>query len=160
MDEDISFYQRCIMNKLTQCNSSAYLWLVLSSVCIPHKNITWCCSVDNHVLHFVVPWTSACHLPYPSPSPRVCTSSCPLNRWYHPTISSSVSLFSFCCQSFLASGSFPVSQLFASGSQSIGASASASVLPKNIKLWFILRLTGLISLLSRDSRESSQAPQF
>ena len=63
--------------------------------------------------------------PCPSPSPRVCPSSCPLNWWYHPTISSSAALFSFCLQSFPASGSFPMSWLFTSGGQSIGASASA-----------------------------------
>ena len=63
-------------------------------------------------------------LPCPSPSHGVCPSSCPLNRWCHPTISSSVTLFSFCLQPFPASGSFPVSQLFPSGGQSIGASAS------------------------------------
>ena len=88
-------------------------------------------------------------LPCPSPSPGVCLSSCPLNRWCHPTISSSVTLFSFCLQSFLASGSFPMSQVFASGDQSIGASASAWVLPKSIRGWFPLKLTGLISLLSK-----------
>ena len=71
--------------------------------------------------------------PCPSPSPRVCPSSCPFNQRYHPTISSSVILFSFRLQSFPASGSFPMSQLFASGSQSTGASASASVLPMSIQ---------------------------
>ena len=85
-------------------------------------------------------------LPCPSPSPGVCLSSCPLNRWCHPTISSSVTLFSCCLQSFLASGSFPMSQVFASGDQR--ASASAWVLPKSIQGWFPLKLTGLISLLS------------
>ena len=84
-------------------------------------------------------------LPSPSPSPRVFPSSSPLNQWCHPTISSSVTLFSFCLQSFLASGSFTVSQLFASGGQSIGASASASVLPRSIQGWFLLRTTGLLS---------------
>ena len=68
-------------------------------------------------------------LPCPSPSPGACSDSCPLGRWCHPTISSSVVPFSSCPQSFPASGSFPVSQLFASGGQSIGASALASVLP-------------------------------
>ena len=63
-------------------------------------------------------------LPCPSPSPRACSNSCPLSQWCHPTISSSVASFSSCLQSFPASGSFPVSQLFASGGQSIGASAS------------------------------------
>ena len=71
-------------------------------------------------------------LPCPSPSPGVCSDLRPLSRWCHPTISSSVTLFSSCLQSFPASGSFPVSQLFASGGQSIRASASASVLPMNI----------------------------
>ena len=87
--------------------------------------------------------------PCPSPTPRVCSNSCPWNRWCHPTISSSVSLFSSCLQSSLASGSFPMSQFFASGGQSIGASASASVLPINIQDWFPLVLTGLISLQSK-----------
>ena len=81
--------------------------------------------------------------------PRVCSNSCPLSWWCHPTISSSVTLFSSCPQSFLALRSFPLSWLFPSGSQSIGASASASVLPMNIQNWFPLKLTGLISLLSK-----------
>ena len=87
--------------------------------------------------------------PCPSQSPRVCPSSCPLNQWCHPTISSSVTLFSFCPQSFPAVGFFffSVSQLFTSGGQSFGASASASVLPMNIQGWFLLGLTGLIFLL-------------
>ena len=68
-------------------------------------------------------------LPCPSPSPRVCSSSCPLHQWCSPTISSSDALFSFCPQSFPESGTFPVSRLFESGDQNTGASASASVLP-------------------------------
>ena len=84
-------------------------------------------------------------LPCPSLSPRVCSNSCPLSQWCHPTISSSVISFSG-PQFFPASGSFLVSQFFKSGSQSIGASASASALPMNIHGWFPLRLTGLISL--------------
>ena len=87
--------------------------------------------------------------PCPSPTPGDCSDSCPLSRWYHPTISSSVILFSSWLQSFSASGSFPVSQFFASYGQSIGASASASVPPMNIQDWFPLRLTGLISLESK-----------
>ena len=86
--------------------------------------------------------------PCPSPSPRVCPSSCPLNWCCHPTIFSSVTLF-FCLQSFSASGSFPMSWLFASGGQNIGASASAPVLPMNIQGWFPSELTGLISLESK-----------
>ena len=83
----------------------------------------------------------------PSPTPRACSNSCPLSRWCHPTISSSVIPFSSCLQSFLASGSFPMSQFFPSGGQRIGVSASASVLPMNIHDWFPLGLTGLISML-------------
>ena len=86
-------------------------------------------------------------LPCPSPAPRACSNSCPSSRWCHPIISSSVVPFSSCLQSFPASGSFPVSQFFASGGQSIRASASASVLPMNIQDWFPLGLTGLIFLL-------------
>ena len=86
-------------------------------------------------------------IPCPSPSPGTCSNSCPLNWWCHPTISSSVIPFSSCIQSFPASGSFLMSQFFESGSQSIGTSASASVLPVNIEDWFPLELTGLISLL-------------
>ena len=94
-------------------------------------------------------------LPCPSPSPRVCSNSCPLSQWCHPIISSYVFPFSSCLQSFPASGSFSVSQLFTSGGQSIGASASASVLQMNIQGWFPLGLT----CCPRDSQESSPAPQ-
>ena len=78
--------------------------------------------------------------PCPLPSPGVHPSSRPLSRWCHPTISSSAALFSSCPQCFPASGSFPVSQLITSSGQSIGASASASVLPISIQGWFPLRL--------------------
>ena len=88
-------------------------------------------------------------LPCPSPTPGACSNSCPSSRWCHPTISSSIVSFSSCLQSFPASGSFPMSQLFASGGQSVGASASASVLPINIHSWFPLGLIGLISLQSK-----------
>ena len=84
-------------------------------------------------------------LPCPSLSPRVCSDSHLLSRWYHPTISSSVVPFSSCPQSFAASGSFPMNQLFTSGGQRI----EASVLPMNIHGWFPLGLTDLISLLSK-----------
>ena len=88
-------------------------------------------------------------LPCPSPIPGACSNSCPSSWWCHPTISSSVIPFSSCLQSFLTSGSFPMSQLFTSGGQSIGASASGSVLPMNIQDWFPLGLTSLISLQSK-----------
>ena len=86
-------------------------------------------------------------LPCPLLSPRVCSNSCPLSQWCHPTISPSVIPFSSCPQSFPASGSFPMNWLFASGGQSIGA--SASVFPMNIQGWLPLGLTGLISLLTK-----------
>ena len=76
-------------------------------------------------------------LPRPSPSLGICSNSCPLSWGCHPTISSSVGPFSSCLQSFPTWGSFPVSWLFTSGGQSIGASASASVLPMNIQGWFL-----------------------
>ena len=79
-------------------------------------------------------------LPCPSPFSEVCSNSCPLSRWCHPTISSSVIPFSSCLQSFPGSGSFPMSQFFTSGGQSIGVSASTSVLPMNIQNWFPLGL--------------------
>ena len=86
-------------------------------------------------------------LPCPSLTPWACSGSCPLHQWCHPTISSSDTLF--CPQAFPASGTFPVSQLFTSGDQNTGASASASVLPVNIQGWSPGRLSGLISLLSK-----------
>ena len=89
-------------------------------------------------------------LPCPSPAPSAaCSNSCPSRWWCHPTISSSVVPFFSRLQSFPASGSFPVSQFFTSDGQSIGVSASASVLPMNIQDWFPLGWTGLISLQSK-----------
>ena len=85
----------------------------------------------------------------PSPIPGVCSNSSPLSRWYHPTISSSVIPFFSCLQSFQASGSFSMSQFFASGGQSIRVSASASALPMNIQDWSPLGWTVLISLQSK-----------
>ena len=99
-------------------------------------------------------------LPCPSLSPRVCSKSCPLSHWRYPTISSSTTPFSFCLQSYPASRSFSVSQFFESGGQSIGVSASASVIPMNIQDWFPWEWTGWISLQSKDSQESSPTPHF
>ena len=87
--------------------------------------------------------------PCPSPTPGAYPNSCPLSRWCHPTFSSSVVPFSSCLQSFPASVSFPMSQFFTSGGQSIGVSASTSVLPMNIQDWFPLGWTGWISLQSK-----------
>ena len=94
--------------------------------------------------------------PCPSPTPRIYPNSRPLSRWCHPTISSSVVPFSR-LQSFPASGSFQMGQLFTFGGQSIGVSASTSVLPMNTQDWFPLGWTGWISL---QSQESSPTPQF
>ena len=88
-------------------------------------------------------------LPFPLPTPRAYSNLCPSSRWCHPKISSSVVPLSSRLQSFLASGSFPISQLLTSGGQSIGASASTSVLPMNIQNWLPLGLTGWISLQSK-----------
>ena len=112
---------------------------------------TICCSVTQSCLSDSL-WPQRLQhdrLPCSLPSSRVCSNSRPLSQWCHPIISSSVIPFSSGLQSFPASGTFPVSQLFASGGQTIGASASASVLPMNIQDWFPLGLTGLISLLSK-----------
>ena len=88
-------------------------------------------------------------LPCPSSTLRACSNSCPLRWWCHSTISSSVASFSSCLQVFPSSGFFPISQFFASGGQSIRASASVSVLPMNIQDWFPLGLTSWISLQSK-----------
>jgi len=92
------------------------------------------------------------------PTPGVYPNPCPLSRWCHPTITSSVVPFSFCLQTFPTSGSFQMSQLFASSGQNI--SASASVLPMNTQDWSPLGWTGWIPCSPRDSQESSSTPQF
>ena len=103
--------------------------------------------------------------PCPSPTPRIYPNSCPLSRWHHPTILSSDIPFSSCPQSFPASGSFQMSQLFISGGQSIGVSASASVLPMNTQDWSPLWQTSWISLRSKGlsrvfSNTTAQTHQF
>ena len=98
--------------------------------------------------------------PCPSPTPGVYSNLCTLSQWCHPTISSSVIPVSSCLQSFTASGSFQMSQFFASGGQSTRVSASASVLPVNIQDWFPLGWTGWISLQSKGLSRSSPTPQF
>ena len=102
----------------------------------------WCPTLQPHELQHA-------RSPCPSPTPGVYPNPCPLNRWCHPTISSSVIPFSSCPQSFSASGSFQMSQLFPSGGQSIGVSASKSVLPMNTQDWSPLEWTGWISLQSK-----------
>ena len=110
---------------------------------IQYDSVQFSCSV---VSDFLRPHgLQHASLPCPSPTPRACSDSCPSSRWCHPAISSSVVPFSSCLQSFSASGSFQMSQFFTSGGQSIGVSASASVIPMNIQDWFPLGVTDLIS---------------
>ena len=103
----------------------------------------------HHIGLFVTPWTAAHRPPCPSPTPGVYSNSCPFGWWCNPTISSSVILFFSCPQSFPASWSFQMNQFFSSSGQSIGVSASASVLPVNIQDWFPLGWPGWISLQSK-----------
>ena len=120
-------------------------WLRLRSILLSLSSVQFSRSVvsDSLWLHGL----QHARPPCPSPTPRVCSNPCPLSRWCHPIISSSVVPFS-CLQSLPASGSFPMSQLVASASQSIGASASASVLPMNTQDWFPLGWTLWFSLQS------------
>ena len=106
------------------------------------------------------PWTPACQASLSITNSQSSPNPCPSSRWCHPTISSSVVPFSYCPQSFPAAGSFQMSQLFASGGQSIGVSASASVLPMNIQDWFPLGWTIGTPWSPRDSQESSPTPLF
>ena len=106
-------------------------------VCEPLPNSFGGCSVTQSCLNLWPQGLQHARLPYPSPSPGAFSNSCPLSWWCHPAISSSVTLFS-CPQSFPASGSFPMSWLFTSDGQSIGASALASLLPMNIQGLFPL----------------------
>ena len=111
------------------------------------RSVQFSCSVVSYSL-----WPYGLQfsrLPCPSPTSGACSNSCPSSRWCHPAILSSVVPFSSRLQSFPASGSFQMSQFFASGGQSIGAPASASVLPMNIQGWFPLGLTGLLFLQSK-----------
>ena len=107
-------------------------------------SVQFSCSVVSDSLRLHEPQHA--RPPCPSPTPGVHRNPCPLSQWCHPTISSSVIPFSSCLQSFPASGSFPMSQLFASGGQSIGVLASTSVLPVNSQDWSPLGWTGWISL--------------
>ena len=109
----------------------------------------WSVQLLSCVQLFATPWTAACQATLSITNSKSLLKLIPSSKWCHPTTSSSVIPFSSCLQSFLASGSFPMSHFFASGGQSIGASTSTSLLPMNIQYWFPLGLTGLISLLSK-----------
>ena len=124
----------------TTCNNNAFSTGTASSVQFSHSVVSD--SLQPHGLQHA-------RLPCTLPTVGAYSNSCPLSWWCHPTISSSVIPFSSCLQSFPASGAFPMSQFFALGGQSIGASVLASVVPMSIQGWFPLRLTALISLLSK-----------
>ena len=136
----------CFNKSLLRMVSPSLVTLSKFSCSLPE---VFCCSVVqllSCVRLFATPRTAALQA---SLSPGACSDSCPLSWWCHPTISSSVISFSSCLQSFPASGSFQMSQFFASGGQSIGASGWASVLLMNIQDWFPLGWTGWISLQSK-----------
>ena len=157
---------RNIMHFCCQKSLRCCRWLQCSHLCISqhgHKLTSgiWAiramksptCSVAQSCLTLCDPMD--CSMPGFS-SPRYCSNSCPFSQWCHSAISSSVVPFCSCLQSFPASGSFQMSQFFTSGDQSIGVSASTSVLPKNSWGWSPLGLTGLISLQAKGlSRVSS-----
>ena len=126
---DIVCFIRCPQDQKTVC---VYVCIYISSVQ----------SVSRAWL-FAIPWAAARQASLSITNSQRCSNSCPSSRWCHPTTSSSIVPFSSCLQFFPAWGSFPMSQFFASGGQSIEASASASVLPVNIQDWFPLRLSGL-----------------
>ena len=129
----------------TCCCSLA--WRILSITLLACSSVQFSSSVMYDCLQPHEPQQA--RPPCPSPNPGVHPNPCPLSLWCHPTISSSVVPFSYCPQSFPASGSFLMSQFFRSGGQSTGVSASASVLPMNIQDWFPLGWTGWISLQSK-----------
>ena len=131
-------FQRPVMSLNLTIFSNVFSGYKLSSV----QSLT-------RVQLFMTPWTAACQVSCPSPTSSIYPNSCPYGRWYHPGISSSVIPFSSCHQSFPASGSFPMSQLFTWGGQSIGVSTSTSVLPMNAQDWLPLGWTGWISLQSK-----------
>ena len=139
-------------------------WALLWGFAVPHNDRVQFSSLQSlshvslqpHELQHARP-------PCPSPTTRVYSNSCPLSWWCHPSISSSVVLFSSCPQSLLPSGSFPMSQLFSSGGQSTGVSASASVLPMNTQDWsplgwtgWILQFKGLSGILSNSTVQKHQ----
>ena len=146
---------RCQGNRITQMLSANFSCHVTYPWTRGIQIINWWWSENNLLLfsHYIMSDPlrphGLQHARFPCPFLSVCSNSCPLSWWCYLTISSSATHFSFCLQSFPAPGSFAVSWIFALDDQSIGAPASASVLPMNIQGWFPLGLTGFISLLSK-----------
>ena len=136
LDSLVIYSLKCILNSLFHSDEGKNIYSVQFSCSVVSN------SLRPHESQYARP-------PCPSPTPGVHPNSCPLSQWCHPTIASSVVPFSSCPQSFPASGSFQMSQLFASGGQSIGVSASTSVLPLNTQDWSPLGWTGWISLQSK-----------
>ena len=130
----------CLLKIWIENNFLKSGYLSVSSVQFSHSVVSN--SLQPHGLQHT-------RLPCPLLTPGAYSNSCPSSQWCQPAISSSVNPFSSCLQAFPASGSFPMSQLFQSGGQSIGVSPSASVLPMNIQDWYSLGLTGWISLQSK-----------
>ena len=128
-----------------------HLSIAMLQNCFPqHNKLSWVQSSHSVMSNSLWPHEPQhARPPFPSPTPRIYPNPCPSSQWCHPTISSSVIPFSSCPQSFQSSGSFQMSQLFASGGQSIGVSASISVLPLNTQDWSPLGWTGWISLQSK-----------
>ena len=139
----MSIFSKLSIDSMLSQQKSHYVCLFFSS----SGSVQFSCSVMSVSLRPREPQHA--RPPCPSPTPGVHLNPCPLSRWCHPTISSSVIPFSSCPQSFPASGSFPMSQLFASGGQSIGVSASTSVLPMNSQDWSPLGWTSWICLQSK-----------
>ena len=130
------------------------IWEVTLSIWVKISSI----QLLSRVWLFVTPWITAHQASLSINNSWSSPNSCPSSRWCHPAISSSVVPFSSCPQSFPAAESFPMGQLFTWGSQSIGVSASTSVLPMNIQDWFPLGLTGLISLQSKGLQGDPTSP--
>ena len=143
----------CFGSSSFSCNVEQYACThtqtQVHTACTPNADVCTCVQFSCSVVSEQPCGLQHTRLPYPSPAPRSYSNSCLSSRWCHPTISSSVVPFSSRLQSFPASGSFPMSQFFTSGGQSIGVSVSASVLPMNIQNWFPWGWTGWISLQSK-----------
>ena len=142
----------CSYQEHDPCIQMTHVWIPAPSVQFSFSHSVMSDSLWPHGLQYARP-------PCPSPTRRVCSDSCPLSRWCHPTMSSSVVPFSSCPQTFPASGTFQLSQLFASGGQSIGVAASTSVLPMYTQDWAPSEWTDWISLQSK-GLSSSPTPQF
>ena len=154
-NENYIFSRVYLLTRFSEGRVAPFIHGTLKHLCTtsPQRLTARCVQfISVHFSHSTVSdtlWTAAHQTSLSSPTPRACTNSCPLSRWCHPTISSSVIPFSSCFQSYRASVSLLMGQLFASGGQRIEVSASASDLPMNIQDWFPLEFIGWISLQSK-----------